>query len=301
MLNNKIYIGTAGWNYKDWEGIVYPPVKEKKFDQLSYLANYFNTIEINSSFYRPPSASSTSSWVDRISGNSDFLFTYKLWQGFTHNRETMPGNQDEKLVKQGLDVLRENERLGATLIQFPWSFKNTIENQDWVAQLIAKFKEYYPVIEVRHSSWNEQNFISYLKNAGAAFANIDQPTIGQSIGLTNFAFTKLSYLRLHGRNYKNWFAKDADVASRYDYLYGEEELGSIKKTIENLIENSPKTFIIFNNHFRGQAAANALQVMFLMGGAKVKAPMQLISEYPQLQKISSIQDEKMGQASLFEN
>ncbi len=300
-MKKRLYIGTAGWNYKDWEGIVYPTGTEKKIDPLSYLSQYFNTIEINSSFYRPPSARSTSIWVDRIRGNPDFFFTYKLWQRFTHNRETMPGDQDEKLVKQGLDVLQKNERLGATLIQFPWSFKNTDENQDWAKKLIEKFKDYSPVIEVRHSSWNEKSFVAYLNDAGAAFANIDQPTIGQSIGLTNFAFTKLSYLRLHGRNYKNWFAKDADVASRYDYLYSESELNSIQATIEHLVENSPKTFIIFNNHFRGQAAANALQVMFLMGGAKFKVPQQLIKEYPQLKIFSLTDDKKLGQASLFEN
>jgi len=301
MLKNNLYVGTAGWNYKDWEGVVYPPVKEKGFDQLSYLAQYFDAVEINSSFYRPPSASSAAGWIKRVGDNPDFLFSYKLWQGFTHRREQMPDAQQEKLVKQGLDLLRENERLGATLIQFPWSFKNTPENQDWVGHLISKFSAYYPVVEVRHSSWNEMNFVCHLNDAGAAFANIDQPMIGQSISLTNYAGSKLSYLRLHGRNYKNWFAKDSDVAARYDYLYSENELNSIKTTIENLIENSPKTFIIFNNHFRGQAAANALQVMSLLGGANVKAPMQLVKEYPRLQNISLIPDDKLGQTSLFED
>lgn len=299
MQNKSIYFGTAGWNYKDWDGIVYPSAREKKIDQLGYLAGYFNTIEINSSFYRPPSASTTASWVDRVSDNPDFLFTYKLWQRFTHDRAAMPGDQDEKLVKQGLDVLRTTERLGATLIQFPWSFKNSPENRAWVEKLIAKFTDYFPVIEVRHSSWIDENFISDLNDAGAAFANIDQPTIGQSIGSTNYAGAKLSYFRLHGRNYKNWFAKDADVASRYDYLYRADELHSIQFTIEKLIENSPKTFIIFNNHFRGQAAANALQVMFFIGGARVKVPAPLLQAYPQLKHITSNQGEIAGQRVLF--
>lgn len=298
-MKKDVYIGTAGWNYKDWEGIVYPPSREKKFDQLSYLSQFFNAIEINSSFYRPPTAKTTSSWTKRVSHNPDFLFTYKLWQIFTHQREKMLDDQEEKTVKQGLDVLRENDRLGATLIQFPWSFKNTPENLNWVKQLFAKFKDYYPVFEVRHSSWNDNNFISFLNDVGAAYANIDQPTIGESIGLTNYAFNRLSYLRLHGRNYQNWFAKDANVASRYDYLYSESELNSLQATVEHLVENSPKTFIIFNNHFRGQAAANALQVMFLISGAKVKVPQQLIKEYPQLKNFSLNDDKELGQASLF--
>ncbi len=77
---NKVYIGPAGWNYKDWEGIVYPSKAEKNFDQLAYLARFFNVIEINSSFYRPPAVKSTLKWVDRVKYNPQFTFTYKLWQ-----------------------------------------------------------------------------------------------------------------------------------------------------------------------------------------------------------------------------
>ncbi|MBC8181555.1 DUF72 domain-containing protein [candidate division KSB1 bacterium] len=285
-MKPKIYIGPAGWSYKDWEGIVYPSKKEKGFDQLQFLSQIFNVIEINSSFYRPPAVSTTKSWAERVKSNPDFTFTCKLWQEYTHNREIFPGNAEEILVKQGLDVLQNKNRLGALLIQLPWSFKNTPESLDWLKKVLTLYKDYNPVIEVRHGSWNTQPFLDFLDEYETGFANIDQPVLGQSIPLFSFSSNKLSYLRLHGRNTKNWFAKDATVASRYDYLYNDNELGSMKKKIEDMMENSPKTYIIFNNHYRGQAVANSLQTMFLMDNTKVKAPENLIETYPELKLIS---------------
>jgi uncharacterized protein YecE (DUF72 family) len=298
-MQHKIFIGPAGWSYKDWEGIVYPSKKEKGFDQLQFLSQIFNVIEINSSFYRPPVVRTSKSWTERVKVNPDFTFTYKLWQEYTHNRGSLPGSTEEILVKQGLDVLKSCGRLGALLIQFPWSFKKTTENIDRLKFILIKFKDYNPVVEVRHQSWNEKMILDFLNEFGATFANIDQPVIGQSIPLTSFFSNKLSYLRLHGRNTKNWFAKDATVASRYDYLYNKKELSDIKKKIENMIENSPKTYIIFNNHYRGQAVANSLQTMFLMDSKKVNAPERLIETYPELKSITKLITKTNEQADLF--
>ena len=298
-MKSKIYIGPAGWSYKDWEGIVYPAKKEKGFDQLKFLSHIFNVIEINSSFYRPPAIQATQSWTKRVEGNPDFTFTCKLWKQYTHNRENFPGNTEEILVKQGLDVLKNSDRLGALLIQFPWSFKNSPENLDWLKNILLLFKDYNPVVEVRHQSWNNKTFLDFLNEHNAAFANIDQPVIGSSIPLTSFSSQKLSYLRLHGRNTKNWFAKDATVVSRYDYLYDKNELSGMKKKIEDMMENSPKTYIIFNNHYRGQAVANSLSTMFLMDGKKSKVPGNLIETYPALKSIADPILNKSGQADLF--
>ncbi|HDP97922.1 MAG TPA: DUF72 domain-containing protein, partial [bacterium] len=122
------YIGPAGWSYADWEGIVYPEARDKKFDALGYLVQYFNTIEVNSSFYRPPTEKVAKSWTQRVSHNPDFLFTYKLWQRFTHERKSYPSADEERLVKQGLDVLKAENKLGALLVQFPWSFCRNEQN-----------------------------------------------------------------------------------------------------------------------------------------------------------------------------
>ncbi|MDZ7330689.1 MAG: DUF72 domain-containing protein [candidate division KSB1 bacterium] len=297
---HQIYVGPAGWSYKDWEGIVYPAITSPGFDALGFLARWFTVIEINSSFYRPPSIHTVRNWVERVKHQPHFHFTYKLWQGYSHERSSFPTLKDEAMVKSGLDVLLSQQRLGAVLIQFPWSFKNTPENFDWLQKVVHTFRDYNPVVEVRHGSWNTPILFDFLNEAGAGFANIDQPVIGNSIGLTAIGAKRIGYLRLHGRNYKNWFANDADAASRYDYLYNDEELQSIKEVIEQLIEQSPKSYIIFNNHFRGQAIANALQIMFLMDGKPREIPASLMETYPFLKKIAKGVSMEGSQTSLFD-
>lgn len=298
-MNKKIYIGPAGWFYKDWEGIVYPAQREKGFDYLNYLSSYFNTIEINSSFYRPPTEKTALRWIQQVQNNREFLFSYKLWQRFTHQRETFPGVHDELLVKSSMDILQSHQRLGALLIQFPWSFKNDQQNLNWLEKILGKFKDYSPVVEFRHQSWETQNLNQFLLDHQAAFVNIDQPVIGNSLALTAHFSSGVSYLRLHGRNYQNWFAKDANAASRYDYLYQLSELENIREKIADIIENSSKIFIMFNNHFRGQAVANAIQFIYLLTEKKVDAPDNLVKHYPQLMSITNPVQNRYGQTDLF--
>src|ERR1041384_1023358 len=136
-----IRIGPAGWSYADWRGRVYPEGTGTKFDTLALVAKYFDTAEINSSFYHPPSPDTARSWLRRIEHNPNFVFTAKLYRAFTHERGK-PTNADEKLFCQGMDPLMEAGKLGALLIQFSWSFKNGIEERNYLNQLAKRFKEY---------------------------------------------------------------------------------------------------------------------------------------------------------------
>jgi uncharacterized protein YecE (DUF72 family) len=151
-MAKKIRIGPA-WSYRDWNGVVYPQSPGSKFDQLAYLSNFFDTIEINSSFYRPPAPSTAKAWARRVTQNPDFVFTAKLHRVFTHERGKATV-EDEKLFREGIDPLAEAGKLGAVLIQFPWSFKNTDEDRVYLTKLIDRFKDYRLVLEVRHASWN---------------------------------------------------------------------------------------------------------------------------------------------------
>jgi uncharacterized protein YecE (DUF72 family) len=99
-LESVIRIGTAGWQYPDWAGIVYLKPKPRGFDELSFIASLFNTVEINSSFYGPPRPTAAKAWVDRVAGRPDFRFTAKLLKGFTHARSAT--DEDERLFKEGI-------------------------------------------------------------------------------------------------------------------------------------------------------------------------------------------------------
>src|ERR1044072_5677481 len=124
MPKRIVRIGPAGWSYKDWEGVVYPQKPGKSFDPLEDLAQVVNTIEINSSFYRPPVPATTNSWAKRVAANNEFAFTAKLHRIFTHERGKATA-KDEKEFREGMDMMAKAGELGAVLLQFPWLFKNT--------------------------------------------------------------------------------------------------------------------------------------------------------------------------------
>jgi uncharacterized protein YecE (DUF72 family) len=279
-----IRVGVAGWLYPDWAHIVYPPSKPSRFDPLAFIVRYFDTIEINSTFYRPPSPKTAASWARRTEGNPRFRFTVKLYRGFTHERSA--SYREERVVKEGLTPLIERDRLGALLIQFPWSFKNESESRRYLEDLLERFHELPRVVELRHSSWDQPELYAYLSSRNVGFCNIDQPRIGRSLGPSGKATGPVGYVRLHGRNYKDWFSEDADRDSRYDYLYSEDELEPWLDRIEQVTESSAETYVITNNHFRGKAAVNALQIKCKIEGKKVEAPASLVSAYPVLEPIA---------------
>ena len=278
-----IRIGPAGWSYDDWEGVVYPLGKGKNFDPLAYLAELFETIEINNTFYRPANLKMSSAWVKRIQANPDFKFTAKLYRLFTHEREKRtPADADA--FKKGLDPLIENGRLGALLLQFPYSFHFNSENLDYLNWLIQIFRDYPLVFEARHASWDRAVVYQFLREQKVGFCNIDQPQVSYSLGPTKKVTSEIGYLRLHGRNVKDWFREGAGRDARYDYLYNEFEIFEIGERIRQIAAGAKETYVITNNHYRGKAVCNALELKKKLGCKLPKIPDILLEHYPQLRK-----------------
>ena len=280
-----IRFGPAGWSYDDWNGIVYPAHRPHGFHEAEYLANFFDTIEINTTFYHPPRAEISRSWIRRVQHNPNFRFTAKLWQRFTHDRTT--SQQDERVFKQGVEPLLEAGLLGALLMQFPWSFKNNKENREYVGGLVMQFMEFPLVLEVRHESWNTPEVYRMLHELGVGFCNIDQPVIGRSIRPSGRSTSPLGYVRLHGRNYEHWFTSSEHPEERYDYLYSMGELEDWAERIRHVAEAAETTYVITNNHFRGKAVANALQLISIVRNQTVPVPAALAAEYPALESIAN--------------
>ena len=279
-----IRIGPAGWSYEDWEGIVYPAKKGPKFDPLSYLAEFFDTLELNNTFYRPPTPQMSKSWARRVQANTRFKFTAKLYRNFTHDRQART-EADEGAFKGGLAPLMETQRLGALLLQFPYSFHNSEENRRYLQILSEKFQEYPLVLEVRHASWDRASVYQFLRENRLGFCNIDQPKVSYSIGLTQNVTGPVGYLRLHGRNVKDWFREDAGRDSRYDYLYNPFELFELTERIRLIARAAEETYVITNNHYHGKAVCNALELKVRVEGKAQKIPAILIEHYPQLKEI----------------
>jgi uncharacterized protein YecE (DUF72 family) len=273
--------GPAGWLYKDWEGVVYPSEKPKGFDQLRYIADFFDTVEINSSFYGPPVPKTTASWVRRVKDHHQFRFTAKLWRRFTHERDKAWTRGEVDQVRQGFDVMMDAGKLGAVLMQFPWSFKNTEANNEWLGDVVRTFGAYPLVVEVRHTSWLEPQFLRTLEEEGVGFVNIDQPLYHNSIGPSTHVTSHVGYVRVHGRNYKDWFREKAGVEQRYNYLYKPDELEPWVERAKELAaaRGTTDVYVITNNHYKGKAVANALMMKSMLGGEKVPAPSGVFEAY----------------------
>lgn len=296
MAKPIIRIGPAGWSYKDWEGVVYPQKPGKNFDPLAYLARFFNTIEINSSFYRPPTVSTTESWVRRVAANKSFTFTAKLHRLFTHERGKAT-RKDEKEFRDGMAPLVKAGKLGAFLLQFPWSFKNTDEDRVYLAKLLEQFSDYPLVLEVRHTSWNNESVYEWLEERGVGICNIDQPVFARSIRPAARTTSPVGYVRMHGRNYQNWFRDKAPRDERYNYLYSLDELDPWLTRIKQVSKQTRETYVITNNHFRGQAVVNALEIKAALEEDTVPAPEPLFEHYPRLK--DSATNDADGPPTLF--
>ena len=280
-------IGPAGWAYKDWAGFVYPQPRPKGFHPATFLAEYFDTIEINTSFYHPMQAEHAAQWIERVSGNPRFLFTAKLWKKFTHEHDATLA--DEREARAGLDVLHSGGKLGALLVQFPFSFHREPETIEYLSRLLKRFADYPLVVEVRHLSWNVPATFELLREMNAGFCNIDQPIIGQSLGPSMAATAPVGYVRLHGRRYDTWFTDDPEVSphERYNYLYSSEELKPWAERIQKVSKQAGTVFVITNNHYQGKGVVNALQLINILTKTKVNVPEPLRQHFPQLDAIAA--------------
>lgn len=295
-MPRNVKIGVAGFSYKDWAGIVYP-ASLKPVQRLEYLARYSDLVEINSSFYGPIKPATGREWCRSVSSaNPEFVFTAKLYRAFTHSpvadveptsaRAIRFTDQDVMETKDGFDSIAGQGKLGAVLAQFPISFKLTDENRGYVQELARRFREYPIVLEVRHASWDKPEILEWLAELHLGVCNIDQPLLGRAIRPSAAATAEVGYVRLHGRNYKQWFA-ETNVRDRYDYLYSENELQRWKQRAEEIAEKTEMTFVVSNNHNLGKSAVNALELRAMIQTTKVDVPPTLVQHYPELSKIAA--------------
>jgi uncharacterized protein YecE (DUF72 family) len=280
-----IRVGPAGWSYPDWKGRVYPKPQPRGFDPLAYLAQYFDAVEINATFFRIPDAKTTQRWVAHVAAHPEFRFTAKLWQGFTH--EGTASAADEAAFRQAMVPLQEAGRLGAVLMQFPYRFHHTAENRAVVRRLANAFRDFPLVLEIRHRSWDRAEVFAWLQDLDIGFCNIDQPQVSYGIGLTQVVTSPVAYLRLHGRNAAMWFAEEANAAARYDYRYPAEERRELVDAAEILSQRARETYLITNNHFRGQAALNALELRSQLRRSPIPVPPPMLTAYPELRQIAA--------------
>ncbi len=289
-LEHRLHVGPAGWQYEDWNGVFYPSPRPRGFDALEYVASYFNLDEINSTFYRVPTPATCRSWARRVEHNPRFLFTVKAHQALTHGPSDRPA--ELTALRRAVEALLSAERLGCVLLQFPWSFRFDAAARRRIETIVPELRPLPLAVEVRHATWDTGAADAFLADAQVSVCGIDQPVIGESRPpYRHHAGPAGAYFRFHGRNYRNWFGQNVGRDARYDYLYSAEELSPWAAVIRRAATESARVFVVLNNHFRGQAPANAFELTAALTGAHQPAPSVLRRAYPRLAGSTTASDD----------
>jgi uncharacterized protein YecE (DUF72 family) len=307
-----VRVGTSGWSYPSgrgtWNGLFYPTRGAGGFcaaDELPYYAEHFDTVEVNSTFYRAPAPATSARWARETPGG--FAFSVKLHQRFSHVRpvghlasppsETgtsvpAPSAADADAFRRAVGPIGDAGKLGAVLVQFPPAFHRDDASVAYLGQLLATFREYPMAVELRHRSWSDAaaQVAAQLDEFQAAWVLIDEPKFASSIrqDLAQRA-DRCSYLRLHGRNAAQWWTPDAPE-DRYNYLYSTDELWTFAALAATPGARARKTYVYLNNHFAAKSVVNAAILKHLLGQPVTGAfRPELLGAYPTLRPIVPVE------------
>jgi uncharacterized protein YecE (DUF72 family) len=279
---SQLRCGVSGWAHPDWNGTVYSKRKAKSLHPLTMLAESFDTLEIDQTFHGPVREESSRLWLHKVSENPRFVFTAGLWKKFTHDRSLEEA--DIKTFKNGLWPLLNARKLGALVMQFPWSFRYTAENREFFIRLRRAFHEFPLVAEMRHASWMMEEAVGTMIDYRVGFVNIDQPDHVKAMPPTSFLTSAVGYARLHGKDHHNWFndfGKDSSAVQPAEYFYLREELEAWKSRIDRIHQHSAASFVVFTNDIGGNAVYNALSMETMIEGAERPAA-KAITRQPEL-------------------
>ena len=253
-----LYLGTSGFSYNDWVGNFYP-VGMPKREWLIYYAREFNTCEVNSTYYALPTPSNLKAMAEKT--DKGFLFSIKANQEMTHRRED--NASVFKAFCQALEPIISDGKLGCILAQFPYSFKPNRHNWDYIRLLRERLGELPVVIEFRNAQWLNIEVFDWLRHLDLGFCCVDEPQLPNLLPPLAEATSKVSYIRLHGRNSAKWWQHE-QAYERYDYSYTPEELSEWLPKVRQLDSVTEKTFIFANNHWRGQAVSTIRQLRVML-------------------------------------
>lgn len=254
-----IYIGTSGFSYEDWKGHVYPE-STKKSDMLGYYARLFGAVEVNSTYYAIPSAASFAAMDKKTPAG--FEFVVKAHQDMTHADKPDPGTF--RAFLDAVQPLRDSGKLGCVLAQYPWAFKATSENAARLRELRERVGDVPAVVEFRNSGWTTEDAFALLRELGLGFCAVDEPDLKGLMPPVSASTSKIGYVRFHGRNAQKWW-KHNEAYERYDYLYTEDELREWVPRVRQAEASSEKTYVFFNNHYRGKSVENAKMFAKMLG------------------------------------
>jgi uncharacterized protein YecE (DUF72 family) len=305
-----IRIGICAWADQALidDGAFYPRKSMTAEARLRYYAGFFDTVEINSSFYAIPAARNVLRWTERTPPGFVFnIKAYALLTGHNPRPETLPDEvqallpariarthrgevQAAAMPREALDItfrlfraalgpLEDAGKLGYVLFQFaPW-VRFSRERLDELAALPARLPGCRVAVEFRDRSWfpdHGDETLAVLRDAGLAHVVVDAPAAGHAVPRVVARTAPTAVFRLHGRNAAGWLAQlrgeEPAVREKYDYLYTEGELRELLADVEATAEDDGDVFVSFNNNNRDYPVRNALMMKRLLGQPAAEAP-----------------------------
>ena len=250
-----ILIGTSGFSYDDWLGPFYPEGLAPAA-MLPFYAKNFKAVEINFTYYQMPGSQSISGLERKTPAG--FTFCLKAHKSMTHEISKDPAEAGEIFhrFRQALFPLVDAGKLGCVLLQFPWGFKYSHENLEYLCFAREALGDLPAVVEFRNAGWVKEEVFSFLSGLNFGFCCVDEPRLRGLMPPVARVTSDLAYLRFHGRNAARWWKHD-EPWERYDYLYSSAELQEWIPAILKLSAQAKTTFVFFNNHHAGQAVINA--------------------------------------------
>jgi uncharacterized protein YecE (DUF72 family) len=295
-----VLTGTCSWTDPTLIacGRFYPHSSMSPADRLRYYASQFPLVEVDSTYYAPPSERNAQLWAERTPPG--FVFDVKVFAlltGHGARPDRMPselrgllkdparavGTQTVylkdfteegvelvwELHRSGLEPLRSASKLGALLFQFaPW-FVPSRENRAYLAELPRRLPGKTLAVEFRGGGWMEADragrTLALLEHLGLAYVSVDEPQgFPNSTPPLAAATNELAYVRFHGRNAGTWRERTAAASDRFNYLYADGELAEWAPRIRELAERAAKVHVLFNNNYEDVGIRNARQMALLL-------------------------------------
>ncbi len=283
-FSDNIFIGMGGWELPSFDKVFYPSRLEKGFRKLEYYSRFFDIVEVNATFYTSSlSPEQSLQWIKDVRANKQFVFTVKLFRGFTHTFNAT--KKDVLAFHRFLDPLRDVKILRGLLIQFPSAFSMSNSRLAYLMKLRAAFPEDSLFLDVRHRSWNEELVYKFCQENGFNLVNIDLPRLPNHMPFNSLAWDGVAYFRMMGRNRAEWNKPKSN--DRYLYPYSEEELQDLVHKIRSL--NAQTTYVVFHNDRQAFSLVNGRQVEHALHPLKnLNAPANLLAAFPQLKTFCNL-------------
>lgn len=281
-ISTECFIGTSGWDYSDWQIIFYPEKIRNYLDKLRFYSQFFDYVEIESTFYNLYTSDIAKSLIENVKDNKKFLFSLKLNSFFTYGDNY--NKSDLKKMLEFINIFASNNKLDSVLLHFPQSFINTKENRAKLYKLNRVFENFRLVVDLKNTTWHSPLTYNFLEENKFHLCITDNPLEVNQNYYENSVLGRYCYIHLNGRNIESWLGNNK--RDKYDYFYSNSELYEMNKKIEKLNNKTDKVIIIFNNYPNGKSISNAFSLLSFIKKRPILIPEQTVYYFSNLKSIA---------------